>query len=211
MAKQKTANAVEKGEKKGSKRKLIVAAAQLFKTSGYDKTTVRDIANAVGITSGSIFYYFDSKEDLLEAVILYGISAGLEIIVAELEKKSTPTSRFHALVYAHLLALHGEPGNAHEVSSREWSRLPNDARARLKGLHERYRVIWTQELNALKDAEVLVGDEEMCRRIMVPALNWSSTWLNSKTKKVFEDIADNMCAGVLNISKQEFHSMRKAA
>lgn len=208
MAKKKILDNEIRRNKTERKRELINVAAQLFKISGYDKTTVRDIADKVGITSGSIFYYFNSKEDLLEAVIFYGISSGLEVVEKELKKKNTPLGRFHALVYAHLLALHGDPGSAHEVSFREWSRLPNDAKKRLKGLNERYKFIWNQELFALKEAGILKSDPEICRRIMNAALNWSPVWLKSKTKKSYEDTADHFCSVILNITKQDFSSMR---
>ena len=45
--------------------RLLSAAAHLFRDKGFDRTTVRDIAAAVGIQSGSIFHHFKSKEDIL--------------------------------------------------------------------------------------------------------------------------------------------------
>src|SRR3954470_12725999 len=49
--------------------RLLRAAAHLFLTRGYAQTTVRDLAREVGILSGSIFHHFDSKEEILEAVM----------------------------------------------------------------------------------------------------------------------------------------------
>ena len=49
--------------------RLLSAAAQLFREKGFDRTTVRDIAAAVGIQSGSIFHHFKSKEDILYSVM----------------------------------------------------------------------------------------------------------------------------------------------
>src|SRR3546814_13106123 len=49
--------------------RLLSEAAKLFRDKGYERTTVRDIAAAVVIQSGSIFHHFPSKEAFLFAVI----------------------------------------------------------------------------------------------------------------------------------------------
>ncbi|POC72277.1 TetR family transcriptional regulator, partial [Vibrio vulnificus] len=45
--------------------KLLQTAAHLFRSKGYERTTVRDLASAVGIQSGSIFHHFKSKDEIL--------------------------------------------------------------------------------------------------------------------------------------------------
>jgi AcrR family transcriptional regulator len=50
-------------------RKILDAAAEVFAARGYEGTGVRDIADNVGMLSGSLYYYIDSKEDLLYAII----------------------------------------------------------------------------------------------------------------------------------------------
>ena len=54
---------------------LIRAAGRLFVDKGYDATTIRDIADAVGMRSGSPFYHFKSKQDMLNAVMIAGLPA----------------------------------------------------------------------------------------------------------------------------------------
>ena len=49
--------------------KLLQVAAHLFRNKGYERTTVRDLAGAVGIQSGSIFHHFKSKDEILRAVM----------------------------------------------------------------------------------------------------------------------------------------------
>ena len=51
------------------RQELLSSAARLFRDVGYPRATVRDIAKAVGIQSGSIFYYFKTKEDILVDVM----------------------------------------------------------------------------------------------------------------------------------------------
>ena len=51
------------------KAEIIKTARQLFQTRDYDKTTMQDVMVELGIAKGTIYYYFKSKEDLLDAVI----------------------------------------------------------------------------------------------------------------------------------------------
>ena len=48
---------------------LLSIAAKLFATQGYKNTTVRDIADAAGILSGSLYHHFDSKESMVDDIL----------------------------------------------------------------------------------------------------------------------------------------------
>lgn len=57
---------------RGRRAEVIEASAQLFYSQGYDATSVQDIADALGLLKGSVYYYMDSKEDLLFEIIEQG-------------------------------------------------------------------------------------------------------------------------------------------
>ncbi len=48
---------------------LLRIAADLFATKGFKNTTVRDIADAAGILSGSLYHHFDSKESMVDEIL----------------------------------------------------------------------------------------------------------------------------------------------
>jgi AcrR family transcriptional regulator len=52
-----------------TKRRIVREALKLFLEGGYDRTSLRDIAEAVGVTKPAIYHHFGSKEDLLQAVL----------------------------------------------------------------------------------------------------------------------------------------------
>ncbi len=51
------------------KSEILDTAEMLFCTKGYSKTTVNDILNEVGIAKGTFYYYFKSKEEVMDAII----------------------------------------------------------------------------------------------------------------------------------------------
>src|SRR5689334_24527842 len=48
---------------------LLGIAAGLFASKGFRNTTVRDIADAAGILSGSLYHHFDSKESMVDEIL----------------------------------------------------------------------------------------------------------------------------------------------
>lgn len=53
----------------GRREELLELAAKLFAERGYRATTVRDIADAAGILSGSLYHHFDSKESMVDEIL----------------------------------------------------------------------------------------------------------------------------------------------
>ena len=51
------------------KNELVDAAEELFKEKGYSRTSIADIVNKVGVAHGLFYYYFDSKEDIIDAIV----------------------------------------------------------------------------------------------------------------------------------------------
>ena len=75
-------NSTENGSKRDLNRENILKIArEIFSKYGYKKTTLDDIANAVRKGKSSLYYYFKSKEDLFQAVIMKEV----EILARELE------------------------------------------------------------------------------------------------------------------------------
>jgi len=57
------------------KQELIETAERLFLVKGYEQTTVADIVREIEVAQGTFYYYFSSKEEILEAIIERDITA----------------------------------------------------------------------------------------------------------------------------------------
>ena len=133
---------------------LVRAAAQLFREKGFEGTTIRDIAGAVGMQSGSPFYHFASKHELLMAVMEEGLAPRPR---AHPRRRSTrpgssPVERFRRLVRAHYGILHDTGSDFIPVMLYDWRSLPAQYRRRIIELKDRYDAIWQATLDELHDA-----------------------------------------------------------
>ncbi|MGP4002929.1 TetR/AcrR family transcriptional regulator [Streptomyces sp. 8N706] len=94
--------------KEATRQALHRAAHQMFEERGYERTTVRDIASAAGVTERTFFRYFPSKEDLIRGEILDLIPLLQEHIRARPAEESDPAAVLNAIL--NTLAEHGDPG-----------------------------------------------------------------------------------------------------
>lgn len=67
------------------RQELMTAAQRLFYTKGYENTSINDIAQAAGVTKGAFYHYFDSKEDVIEAIAQQGMDHLLTMFNAILQ------------------------------------------------------------------------------------------------------------------------------
>lgn len=82
------------GSKGDNNRHLIIEAAdQLFYTRGYHQTSFRDISDATGIPRGNFYYYFKSKDDILNAVVESRVQVWTEILETCERDSSEPRQR----------------------------------------------------------------------------------------------------------------------
>lgn len=76
---------------------VLAAASDLFATKGFEATSMRDIAAAVGLMSGSLCYHFASKEDLYVAVQDASVSKIYDSVRTAIDRPNEPWQRLVAV------------------------------------------------------------------------------------------------------------------
>tara|TARA_R110000782_G_scaffold251486_3_gene339042 strand:+ start:581 stop:1201 length:621 start_codon:yes stop_codon:yes gene_type:complete len=129
----------ENNEKYSRQRQAAVrAAAAVFAEKGFHGACTKDIAERMGIKQGSLYYYFDSKEEALGEVCLFGIRAYVEHMDDIAESQQSFEAKLTATVTSHLSS-YRERNEALKVYNDERLYLPEARRRRLKQLGSRYR------------------------------------------------------------------------
>lgn len=135
---------------------ILTTAARLFRRHGYQATTVRDIASAVGIRPGSLFHHFASKEQLLVEMLR---EASISLCVgaeSAIQHESACDSQLVALIQYELNCLVGDHTRyQYSVLVSEWRDVPDAVRPELKRLGERYYDVWREVLRRCDEAGLL--------------------------------------------------------
>ena len=152
---------------------ILDAAARLFCAQGFRGTTIRDIAQAVGILPGSLYCHFANKEDLLAAVYTRGVDQICQAVQAAVDRRSDPWDRLEAACVAHLEAILRDDDYARVVVRVR----PADVTVvseRLVQERDRYEALWADLAGALPLPRRT--DRKALRLMLLGALNWAQNW-----------------------------------
>ena len=159
------------------KRKIISdAAAKLFVEKGFENTSTRDIARAAGISSSAIYYYFDSKEELLYQIVDTTLGAGLELITSitksdkSLREKLTSILALHTRYYT---------VDTYKVilMVRDHKSLSPEHREALNDKRRKYVRALIHILDELKaKGEILDMDTTVCAFAFFGMVSWTYRW-----------------------------------
>ena len=128
----------------GSRRsELLAIAAGLFAERGFKNTTVRDIADAAGILSGSLYHHFDSKEAMVDELLdSFQQELWREYDAIEASDR-TPRAKLEAVVRASFEAIHHHHSEVAIFQTDAAYLATFDRFAYLEERNARFRALWT--------------------------------------------------------------------
>jgi AcrR family transcriptional regulator len=177
--------------------KLLQTAAHLFRSKGFDRTTVRDLASEVGIQSGSIFHHFKSKDEILRSVMEETIIYNTALMRAALDEASNLRERVLALIRCELQSIMGGTGEAMAVLVYEWRALSPEGKAHILALRDTYEQIWLEVLGEAKAAGYFQTEVFIVRRLLAGALSWTTTWFRADGSMSLDQLAEQVLSLVL--------------
>ena len=86
------------------RKKIIISAGQIFSRYGFRKTTMDEIATALKMGKSSIYYYFQSKEDIFEAVVLYEANILRNELTKAIKSVDSPIGKMENYVFVRMKA-----------------------------------------------------------------------------------------------------------
>ena len=167
-------------EKVGARRQILDAAAHLLSRRGYEATTTRAIATAVGIKGGSIYHHFPSKDAIVGEVVNEGVRVVHDAVVAALAAlpaRAAARQRLETAIKTHLLASL-EHSDYTSACIRTYAFLPASVQAECRAERRRYEKLW-RDLVAELFAAGLIDEKlspDSVRLMLLGALNWAGEW-----------------------------------
>src|SRR5215472_7595504 len=137
---------------------LVVLAGELFAQKGYRATTVREIADAAGILSGSLYHHFDSKESIGDEILSSFINEVLADYRGAVASAASPRAAIEQIVRSTSLTLSRHRA-ALAMLQNDWSYFASLPRFAYlpKALREIER-IWVTQLEAGKESGLFRAD-----------------------------------------------------
>ncbi len=170
---------------------ILRAAASLFRVRGYERTSVRQLADAVGLQSGSLFHHFKSKDEILVGVMEHGVELASSFVLSALEEAKTPVERARTLFRSYLIALLSDEYRDYmTVLLYDFRSLSPEMAQRVQNFRRAVDKRW---LAVLKEAIPSANGGPGARvkaGFVLGAMNWALQWFNPKGPMALEELAE---------------------
>lgn len=168
---------------------VLRAAARLFRTKGYERATVRELADAVGLRSASLFHYFETKADILAAVMEQGLVLAADNATRAIERGSTPRERLEYCFRYYLIGLLSEEYRDYmTVLLYDFRSLPPELSKRVQrvrnGVEQRWQAVLEE---AFPDRER--PSLRLTGQFIFGAMCWALQWYSPKGALCLDELS----------------------
>lgn len=176
------------------RRRILDAAAKIFAEKGYAEAKLSDIADEVDTYAGSIYYYFDSREHLVKAVLAESMRRMSDSVVSSLEKLPKESSYYDKIKAAaraqmQRVALRDDYSRAtYKVADQ----LPAKLREEVLRVPREYAGRWKDLFKSAQRAGEIRSDVDLtvARLFILGAITWSADWYKREGPLTPEQLAD---------------------
>jgi len=162
-----------------TRERILQTAAELFGEHGYDRASLREIARKADMKAASIYYYFETKDDILQAVFSRSVTSLYDDVSAALQtlpKSCTSRQKIETAIQAHLNCM----ANRDEFSATFsiYLHLPQSVRHLETPMRERYFQLWLSliEEGIAKGELRSELDPALVRRFILVGITRSFEW-----------------------------------
>lgn len=183
--------AEENGEATERVLQILATAARLFAEAGYAGTSMRDIAEACGISKSLLYHHFADKDEIFARIALGSTRELFHFVQSRLPEGAPPSQRIRAFMVA--------TGEFFERYRWAWiastTAFWNDPRQR----RQRERMMWRDRYEglirsliqeAIDAGELRQLDVPLAGRMVLSALNWMHRWYKPEKGMTAAQIAD---------------------
>lgn len=179
--------------------RIVSAAVDLFYTQGYGKTTLDEVAQALGVTKPFIYQFFASKNELLAEVCSRAIRNAHDVLNRTLTQEGTATQKLRTIVREFLMSVLENQAHAVVYSREETELLPED-RALIMKLRREFDdrlVALLKEGNERK--EFTVADPRLTAIAIGSVVGWAPVWFRPGGRLSREQASDDLANLVLQM------------
>ena len=164
-----------------SLQRASAVGARLFAEKGYAATTTRELSSALGVTNGTFYHYFSTKEELLLQICDESLTRIGEAVSAAVAEAPSAGEKVTALIRAHVETMLGDQ-NLHKTMLTELRSLTGDHLAAVTARRDSYDRLVRETLAAAQAEGSLRRDIDprTLGLLLLNLLNWTIFWFDRK-------------------------------
>jgi AcrR family transcriptional regulator len=170
--------------------KIVASAAQLFAQRGYRATTLRDIANQLGMSKAALYHYIQSKEDLLQPVYIDVLQEGMAELQAIVSSTAPPGEKLSIAIERHMQRIATKPA-MFALSLQTNEDLPENSRQVIGELRDTSTNLFCAIIaEGVACGEMHTAEPKMAALGLLGMLNWTQRWFRPEGRLDYHQIAE---------------------
>ena len=180
------------------KNQILSVAEGLFNEKGYLATSVRDLADALGMEAASLYSHYKSKEEILWTIADRCANEFFDSVTPIANSNLHTQKKLTDMIVAHVCVITANI-NAAAVFFREWRHIAEPKRSEYAQRRNDYEAIFKRVVRQGIEENLFKNyDEGFSTRTIMSALNWTHTWYRADGELSSEEIGQHLAGILLN-------------
>jgi len=180
------------------KQQVIQTAEQLFSDRGYLATSVRDLAQALGIEAASLYSHVKSKEDLLWTIADRSANEFFAKVEPVANSALHTTEKLSQMIVSHIEVIASNL-DASAIFLREWRHLSDPRLSEYANKRKKYETMFRDVIRkGIEENLFMHYDDGFSTRTILSAINWTHTWYRPDGELTATQIGENLASFLLN-------------
>lgn len=182
--------------------RILEVATSLFSDRGYSASRMQDIADGLGMKAGSLYYYFDSKESLLVAIVGERVGVAVSMLEEIAAGSRPPVDQIRGAILGHLDVFDRHADLYRIFQSERLDAISEELGARVDELGRRYEGLWVELIRRAQSEGSVRSDVDpwLLMKGIVGMCNSTLFWFapggTYSSADVGETFADMVLAGI---------------
>jgi AcrR family transcriptional regulator len=172
---------------------ILERAARLIFQSGYDATSMQDIAEACGLTKAGLYHHIKTKEALLLAIMHYGLDLFDEMVLANVSDIADPVARLRECMARNIQVVAQDSTKEVSIILHEHQTLTGEARQEIDVRKKRYvRFLESAFREAAERGQIRAVDPTIAAYSFLGVVLWVFKWYRAEGKLTPRQLSDGM-------------------
>lgn len=159
------------------KEQIVSIATNLFARKGYEGTSLRDIAEAAGLTKAALYYHFPDKEKLYEGVVVTRMQGLNDTVQAAIAQANDPVEKIRLFLVASAARMDEDRSGWLASSNKFWSIDTPETRSAIVVLRDAFEHLLRDLVNdAIAQGRLRPVDPASLGRLLLSGLNLIPRW-----------------------------------
>lgn len=180
--------------------RILDVATALFSERGFSATRMQDIADELGMKAGSLYYYFDSKEAVLVAIVGERVGVAVAMLEEIVGSNGTPLDQIRAGIAGHLDVFDRHADLYRIFQSERLHAISEELGERVDALGRRYEELWVEMIGTAQSEGSLRPDADpwLLMKAIVGMCNSTLFWFRPNGRYSAAEVADTFADMILS-------------